>query len=56
MGLYGTVAFNVARRTNEIGVRMTLGASRRHIVWIVLRDINGCPPLAGIRRRDSQGF
>ncbi len=39
VGLYGTVAFNVARRTNEIGVRMTLGASRRHIVWIVLRDI-----------------
>jgi predicted permease len=39
VGLYGTVAFNVARRTNEIGVRMTLGAARRHIVWIVLRDI-----------------
>ena len=39
VGLYGTVAFNVARRTNEIGVRMTLGANRRHIVWIVLRDI-----------------
>jgi ABC-type antimicrobial peptide transport system permease subunit len=39
VGLYGTVAFNVARRTTEIGVRMTLGATRRHIVWIVLRDI-----------------
>jgi predicted permease len=39
VGLYGTVAFNVARRTNEIGVRMTLGATRRHIVWIVLREI-----------------
>jgi predicted permease len=39
VGLYGTVAFNVARRTSEIGVRMTLGATRRHIVWIVLRDI-----------------
>lgn len=39
VGLYGTVAFNVARRTNEIGVRMTLGANRRHIVSIVLRDI-----------------
>jgi predicted permease len=39
VGLYGTVAFNVARRTNEIGVRMTLGATRRHIVWIVIREI-----------------
>ena len=39
VGLYGTVAFNVARRTNEIGVRMTLGATRRHIVWIVLSEI-----------------
>ena len=39
VGLYGTVAFNVSRRTNEIGVRMTLGATRRHIVWIVLREI-----------------
>jgi predicted permease len=39
VGLYGTVAYNVSRRTNEIGVRMTLGARRGHIVWIVLREI-----------------
>jgi predicted permease len=39
VGLYGTVAFNVARRTNEIGIRMTLGAQRRRIVWMVLRDV-----------------
>jgi len=39
VGLYGTVAFNVSRRTNEIGVRMTLGATPGHIVWIVLREI-----------------
>ena len=38
VGLYGTVAFSVSRRTNEIGVRMTLGATRTHIVWIVLRE------------------
>ena len=29
----------MSRRTNEIGVRVTLGATRRHIVWIILRDI-----------------
>jgi macrolide transport system ATP-binding/permease protein len=39
VGLYGTVAFNVARRTNEIGIRMALGASGRRIVWMVLRDV-----------------
>jgi predicted permease len=39
VGLYGTVAFNVARRTNEIGIRMTLGAQRIRIVWMVLRDV-----------------
>ena len=39
VGLYGTVAFNVSRRTNEIGIRMTLGAQRRRIVWMVLREV-----------------
>jgi macrolide transport system ATP-binding/permease protein len=39
IGLYGTVAFNVARRTNEIGIRMTLGAQRGRIVWMVLRQV-----------------
>ena len=39
VGLYGTVAFNVARRTNEIGIRVTLGAQRSRIVWMVLRDV-----------------
>jgi predicted permease len=39
VGLYGTVAFNVSRRTNEIGIRMTLGAERRRIVWMVLRGV-----------------
>jgi predicted permease len=39
VGLYGTVAFNVARRTSEIGVRMTLGARGSQIAWMVLREI-----------------
>jgi len=39
VGLYGTVAFNVARRTTEIGIRMTLGAQRPRIVWMVLRGV-----------------
>ena len=40
VGLYGTVSHNVARRTGEIGIRMALGAQRRRIVWMVLREVS----------------
>ncbi|HLJ17292.1 MAG TPA: ABC transporter permease [Bryobacteraceae bacterium] len=39
VGLYGTTAYAVARRTNEIGIRMALGAQRQRIVWMVLREV-----------------
>jgi len=39
VGLYGTVSYNVARRTGEIGIRMALGAQRGRVLWMVLREV-----------------
>lgn len=38
IGLYGLMAHGVARRTNEIGIRIALGARRSRIAWMILRE------------------
>lgn len=39
VGLYASTAYAVARRTNEIGIRMALGAAGRRIIWMVVSEV-----------------
>jgi predicted permease len=39
IGLYGVMAFVVARRRKELGIRLALGAQARLVIWLVMREV-----------------
>ena len=55
VGLYGVIAYLVASRRGEIGIRMALGAQRAQVIGMIMREAGaGCSPSVRWRARCSR--
>lgn len=54
-GIYGLLAYVVRQRAHELGVRIALGAERRHLLWLVMRQA-GAMLLAGVALGSGLAF
>jgi putative ABC transport system permease protein len=48
IGLYGVLAYNVARRTRKLGLRLALGARPRDLRWMVLKQVGAMMIVGGL--------
>ena len=58
IGLSGVMAYTLAQRTREVGIRIALGAARVNVIWMVMREALLLVPIggaAGVTARSRSG-
>ena len=48
LGLYGTISYGVSQRVPELGLRLALGADRRQVLWLVMREALALVVIGGV--------